>query len=68
MNSLFFAMAKIKDSEDYLFATELWHKRILEYDVKPTTWFANHIPFTKRKKNQSVGTIRIYFLSPQYAN
>jgi len=51
MNSLFFAMAKIKDSEDYLFATELWHRRILEYNVKPTTWFANHIPFTKRKKN-----------------
>jgi hypothetical protein len=43
-------MAKLKDSEDYLFATELWHKRILEYDVKPT-WFANHIPFAKRKKN-----------------
>lgn len=44
-------MAKIKDSEDYLFATELWHKRILEHNVKPT-WFENHIPFAKRKKNQ----------------
>jgi hypothetical protein len=42
-------MAKIKDSEDYLFATELWHKRILEHNVKPT-WFGNHIPFAKRKR------------------
>lgn len=31
---LFMAMAKMKKSGEYLWATETWHKRLLEYDVK----------------------------------
>jgi hypothetical protein len=42
-------MAKIKDSEHYLFATELWHRKILEFDAKPK-WFAKHLPFSKKKR------------------
>jgi hypothetical protein len=28
------AMAKEKDSGDYLFATEMWHHRLLQFEVK----------------------------------
>jgi len=32
---LFMAMAKEKKSGEYLWATEMWHKRILNFDQKP---------------------------------
>jgi|AntRauTorckE5430_2_1112549.scaffolds.fasta_scaffold05602_3 hypothetical protein len=34
---LFFSMGKDKDSGEYLFATEIWHKGLLDYDTKPLT-------------------------------
>lgn len=33
--SLFMAMAKEKGSGEYLWATEMWHKRLLNYEEKP---------------------------------
>ena len=38
-------MAKDKESEAYLFATEMWHRRLLEYEVKTVTtrrFFSKH--------------------------
>lgn len=32
---LFMSMAKEKDSNEYLWATEMWHKRLLNYDESP---------------------------------
>lgn len=32
---LFMSMAKEKDSQEYLWATEMWHKRLLNYDENP---------------------------------
>ena len=29
------AMAKDKDTGCYLWATEMWHKKLLDYDTKP---------------------------------
>ena len=29
------SMAREKDSQEYLWATEMWHKRLLDYDVSP---------------------------------
>jgi len=36
-NRLFFAMAKDKDSGEYLFATEVWHRRLLDYEETTST-------------------------------
>lgn len=32
---LFMSMARDKDSQEYLWATEMWHKRLLDYDEGP---------------------------------
>ncbi|KAL9183693.1 hypothetical protein ACHAXT_004549 [Thalassiosira profunda] len=32
---LFMSMAKEKDSQEYLWATELWHRRLLVYEARP---------------------------------
>ncbi|KAL7550597.1 hypothetical protein ACHAWF_013818 [Thalassiosira exigua] len=32
---LFMSMAKEKDSQEYLWATEMWHRRLLNYDESP---------------------------------
>lgn len=32
---LFMSMAREKDCQEYLWATEMWHKRLLDYDVSP---------------------------------
>lgn len=32
---LFMSMAKEKDSQEYLWATEMWHKRLLDFDESP---------------------------------
>ena len=29
------AMAKDKDTGNYLWATEMWHKKLLDYETKP---------------------------------
>ena len=48
---LFFAMAKEKSSGDFIFATEIWHKRLLEFEVvKEKGVIARSLSRKKRKK------------------
>jgi hypothetical protein len=50
LHRLFFAMAKDKDSGEYLLATEIWHRRLLDYEEKTST--TKRFSF-KRRSNQN---------------
>lgn len=56
---LFMSLAKDKDTQEYLWATEMWHKRLLDYDESPgrlARWFSSSRESEEERKTTEVET------------